>query len=108
MEWLDGRYVLDTLAGKGGMAEVWRAYDRVLRRTVAVKVLSHRPALDTTSSTQIRREALTAAKLCHPNIAGVYDYGETVENGRLQPFLVLEYVDGPTLAGRIAENGPLT
>lgn len=106
MRCLSGRYVLEDQVGRGGMAEVWRAHDRVLRRTVAVKVMSRELAAEAAPE-QMRQEALHSARLCHPHIAGVYDYGETVENGTRLPFLVMEYVDGPTLAGRLAE-GPLS
>jgi hypothetical protein len=103
---LAGRYRLDEPVGRGGMAVVWRAYDEVLRRTVAVKVLSasrtERPPEDA-----VRREAMTAARLCHPRVAGIYDYGETEHDGRRQPFLVMEYVDGPTLAAHITDIGAL-
>ncbi|GGL07502.1 serine/threonine-protein kinase [Mangrovihabitans endophyticus] len=107
MRRLGGRYELDKPVGKGGMAVVWRAHDRVLRRTVAVKVLSPELASDGASSEVVHREALSAAQLCHPHIAGVHDYGEAEQDGRQVPFLVMEFVDGPTLATRIARDGAL-
>ena len=108
MRVLGDRYVLDTRVGRGGMAEVWRAHDDVLGRTVAVKLLAMRLVSDSHGVAQIRREALTAAKLCHPHIAGVHDYGEAVLGGQRLPYVVMEYVDGPTLAKQIADGGALS
>jgi serine/threonine-protein kinase len=102
MQWLNDRYRLDTLIGRGGMAVVWRAYDAVLRRVVAVKMLPDR-SVDARSRRRLRDEAHAAARLSHPAIANVYDYGEAwVGWRRRTPFLVMEYVDGPTLADRLA------
>jgi eukaryotic-like serine/threonine-protein kinase len=50
---------------------------------------------------------MTAARLCHPRVAGIHDYGETEHDGRRQPFLAMEYVDGPTLAAHITDIGAL-
>jgi serine/threonine-protein kinase len=104
---LGARYRLEAAVGRGGMATVWRARDLVLRRTVAVKVLSPELATDAALVDAIRQEARSAAGLSHPHIAGVHDYGEAGEGDRREPFVVMEYVDGPTLAARIADNGPL-
>ncbi|GAA3939379.1 serine/threonine-protein kinase [Actinoplanes auranticolor] len=106
MPLLAGRYRLDRPVGRGGMAVVWRAHDQVLRRTVAVKVLSAELGEDPPEDA-VRKEAMIAARLCHPHIAAVHDYGETLSDGRRQPFLVMEFVDGPTLAARITDAGPL-
>ncbi|MEU8230442.1 protein kinase [Actinoplanes sp. NPDC048967] len=106
MSLLAGRYRLDRPVGRGGMATVWRAHDQVLRRTVAVKVLAAGLSEDPPEDA-VRQEAMIAARLCHPHIAAVHDYGETLSDGRRQPFLVMEFVDGPTLAARITEAGPL-
>ncbi|MFY1705197.1 protein kinase domain-containing protein [Micromonospora sp. WMMA1923] len=108
MQLLGGRYQLVEPVGEGGMAVVWRAYDRVLRRTVAVKLLVPRLAADQRFRDRVRQEAYAAAQLNHPHIAGVYDYGET-RHGRHRrvPYLVLEFVDGGTLADRLRDSGPL-
>jgi serine/threonine-protein kinase len=92
--------------GHGGMSVVWRARDTVLERTVAVKVLAGRHAQDPESRKRIRDEARAAAMLSHPNIAHVYDYGESDENGLCTPYVVMELVRGGTLQQRLAA-GPL-
>lgn len=107
MQLLAGRYRLDGPVGSGGMAVVHRAYDIVLRRTVAIKMLRPEHSADADFRAAVRREALAAAQLSHPNIANVYDYGETGDDGTRQPFLVLEFVTGGTLATRLARQGPL-
>ncbi|MGH2766612.1 MAG: protein kinase domain-containing protein, partial [Actinomycetota bacterium] len=73
---LAGRYEIETLLGQGGMARVFRGTDRVLGRTVAVKVLSPQFAGDEQFVTRFRREAQAAAGLNHPNIVSVYDTGD--------------------------------
>lgn len=100
---LAGRYRLVERLGAGGMSVVWRAYDEVLGRRVAVKVLSSAYAADPTFRAGIRREARAAARLSHPNITNVYDYGEAVgEHGEPVPFVVMELVEGHSLAQRLA------
>lgn len=106
MRWLNDRYRLDAPVGRGGMAVVWRGYDAVLRRVVAVKMLPDL-ADDDRSHERLRAEALAAAQLSHACVASVYDYGEAPAGWRRKaPFLVMEYVDGQTLAARLA-SGPL-
>jgi eukaryotic-like serine/threonine-protein kinase len=97
-----GRYELDRLLGRGGMAAVWRARDRRLERPVAIKVLSDTLACDSGYLARFEREARVAAGLTHPNLIRIYDYG--AERGR--PFLVMEYVDGGDLAARLAAGRP--
>jgi serine/threonine-protein kinase len=103
---LGGRYRLISQVGIGGMAVVWQAYDDVLARTVAVKVLAAHSAGAPQSRDRIRREAQAAAALSHPNIAQVYDYGETEIAGEVIPYVVMELVRGGTLHKRLAE-GPV-
>jgi serine/threonine-protein kinase len=104
---LDGRYRLDEELGAGGMSVVWRAFDTVLGRTVAVKLLSADLAADEAASERIRAEAQAIARLAHPNIATVHDFGESVgPDGTRVPYVVLELLDGETLADRL-ESGPL-
>jgi len=98
---LGGRYTLLDELGSGGMAVVWRARDEVLGRTVAVKLLAGRYAGDPQSRARIRDEARAAATLSHPHIAQVYDYGESDENGRCIPYVVMELVHGITLQQRV-------
>ncbi|MFK3984161.1 protein kinase [Micromonospora sp. NPDC050397] len=101
-ELLGGRYRLVERLGAGGMSVVWRGYDEVLGRQVAVKVLASRLADDRAFRRQIRVEAQAAARLVHPHITGVYDYGESVTDGLTVPYVVMELVDGDSLASRLA------
>jgi serine/threonine-protein kinase len=104
---LGGRYRLEDQIGTGGMSVVWRATDEVLRRPVAVKVLAGRLATDAGARLRIQAEARSAARLAHPHVCGVFDFGEsTDESGRAEPFVVMELLRGPTLSQRIAD-GPL-
>src|SRR6266545_4853855 len=96
---LDGRYRLIERLGHGGMATVWRGYDERLSRTVAVKVLDGPLLHDAAARTQILLEARALARLTHPHIAHVYDSGST---GDGVPYLVMELVDGPSLASVLA------
>ncbi|MGH2657282.1 MAG: Stk1 family PASTA domain-containing Ser/Thr kinase [Actinomycetota bacterium] len=100
---LAGRYEIASLLGQGGMARVFRGTDRVLDRTVAVKVLSPQFADDDQFVARFRREAQAAAGLNHPNIVGVYDTGD---QGDVH-FIVMEYVEGRTLRDVIRGDGPL-
>jgi serine/threonine protein kinase len=103
---LADRYRLVERLGLGGMSVVWRAYDEVLGRQVAVKMLNGSYATDGTFRGLIRAEARAAARLSHPHVTNIYDYGEWVRpEGRL-PFVVMELVEGPTLSQRLA-RGPL-
>ncbi|TJZ56776.1 serine/threonine protein kinase [Streptomyces piniterrae] len=102
-ELLADRYRLATPLGSGGMGQVWRARDEVLGRAVAVKVVS-RPA-DETTRERLVCEARAAARLSHPGIVAVFDVDETTD-GRL--FLVMELVEGRSLAQILREAGPLS
>jgi eukaryotic-like serine/threonine-protein kinase len=104
---LGDRYRLVERLGTGGMSVVWRAYDEVLSRQVAVKVLAAKLAEDPESRQMIRAEAQAAARLSHPHVTGVYDYGEsTTDDGSPVPYVVMELVDGRTLEDRLS-RGPL-
>ncbi|MEU8657867.1 serine/threonine-protein kinase [Actinoplanes philippinensis] len=103
---LGGRYRLQNELGRGGMAVVWRAQDEVLDRPVAVKVLAGRYAGDDRFRARILHEARTAATLSHPNIAQIYDFGESAEDGDPVPYVVMELINGPTLQQRIS-RGPI-
>lgn len=91
------RFALEGQIGSGGMASVWRARDRVLERTVAVKRLHPHVAADPESAARFEREALLAASLSHPGVVTVYDAGRD-EQG---PYIVMEHVEGETLADLI-------
>jgi eukaryotic-like serine/threonine-protein kinase len=94
-----GRYRIEALIGAGGMGEVYRARDTQLGRTVAVKVLGQQ-ASDMHVRERFEREATAIARLIHPHICRLYDIGRDGETS----FLVMEYLEGETLANRIARE----
>ena len=97
------RYELQELIGGGGMADVYKAQDKLLDRAVAVKILHQQYANDAEFVEKFRREATAAAKLAHLNIVNIYDVGE---DGGSQ-YIVMEYVSGPTLKEVIQQKGCL-
>jgi tRNA A-37 threonylcarbamoyl transferase component Bud32/uncharacterized membrane protein YeaQ/YmgE (transglycosylase-associated protein family) len=101
-----GRYELGELLGRGGMAEVRRAVDHRLGRSVAVKQLRTDLARDPTFQAQFRREAQSAAGLNHPTIVAVYDTGEEIDplTGVGIPYIVMELVEGPTLRDVLSDG----
>jgi serine/threonine-protein kinase len=100
---LGGRYRVEARIGAGGMAEVYRGLDTTLNRTVAIKVLKAPFASDQSFVERFRREAQAAARLNHPNVVSVYDTG--ADNGT--NYIVMEYVEGRTLADFISRGGRL-
>jgi serine/threonine protein kinase len=100
-ELIGTRYRLDTVAGTGGMATVWRAHDERLQRPVAIKVISDALANDPAAVARFAREARTHAGIQHPNLVNVYDYSVTAA----QPYLVMEYIAGSTLSERLDRGG---
>ncbi|MFE1769695.1 protein kinase [Streptomyces sp. NPDC059008] len=103
---LGERYELVEQLGQGGMGTVYRAVDRRLRRTVAVKTLSAELALQPEFLARFQREAHAAAALNHPGVATVHDVGEDAGGGSAEPYLVMEYVAGRTL-GQVLKDGAL-
>ncbi|MFC4014221.1 protein kinase [Nonomuraea purpurea] len=103
---LSERYELLQPLGRGGMGVVYRARDRELERIVAVKVLPAQMLRDEDFRARFRREARAAAGLSHPNIATVYDIGEDTEDGEPVPYLVMELVEGGTLADLLRQAPP--
>ncbi len=101
---LGGRYRLDRIAGHGGMATVFAALDTVLEREVAIKLLQHRRDESGVLHERFRREALAAAKIVHPNVVTVHDVGQNDEG---RPYIVMDFVDGPSLAAVIERDGAL-
>ncbi len=100
-----GRYQLGELLGRGGMAEVRKATDTRLGRVVAVKRLRTDLATDATFQARFRREAQSSASLNHPAIVAVYDTGEErTPDGVVQPYIVMEYVEGRTLRDVLREG----
>jgi serine/threonine-protein kinase len=101
---LGGRYELDGVVGRGGMAEVYRARDIRLDRIVAIKTLRDDLARDPTFQARFRREAQSAASLNHPSIIAVYDTGEDMVGPLTVPYIVMEYVDGRTLRDLLRDD----
>ena len=100
---LGGRYELEEKIGSGGMAEVYKAHDRLLARPVAIKILHEAYRSDMEFIERFHREAKSAARLSHPNIVSIYDVG-VVGNDH---YIVMEYVHGNTLKKKIQDEGPL-
>ena len=98
---LAGRYRVEDELGRGGMAKVYRGQDTVLSRTVAIKILAPQYADDPNFVTRFRREAQAAARLSNPHVVSVFDTGS--EDG--VHYIVMEYVEGRTLADYLAGGG---
>lgn len=104
---LGGRYRLVERLGAGGMSVVWRGYDEALGRPVAIKLLTAERLAHAGSRERIRTEARAAARLSHPHITSVHDYGEAhTGSGPPTPYVVMELLSGSTLADRL-RDGPL-
>ncbi|MFI6662679.1 serine/threonine-protein kinase [Streptomyces sp. NPDC050523] len=102
-----GRYLLHDILGRGGMGTVWRAHDQLLDRPVAAKELHIATAGDEDHRVRVRRtirEARAVARVPHPHVVGVHDLVESED----QLWIVMEFIEGSSLAHRIAETGPLT
>jgi serine/threonine protein kinase len=97
-----GRYRIENRLGAGGMSTVYLATDSVLERAVAVKLLAEHLAEDADFVARFRREALSAARLQHPNIVQVFDSGRDPDSQR--HYIVMEYVDGPSCADLLREH----
>jgi len=100
-----GRYLIERRLGAGGMSTVFMARDTVLERPVAVKLLAEHLADDEAFVYRFRREALSAARLQHPNIVQVFDSGQDTNTER--HYIVMEYVDGPSAADMLRERKQL-
>ncbi len=100
---LGGRYRIGDAIAAGGMGAVYKAQDERLNRTVVVKILREHLAGDPRFVERFRREARAVASLSHPNIAGIFDYGE--DEGR--HFIVMEFAEGSDLSDVIRHRGPL-
>ncbi|GLW09339.1 hypothetical protein Misp01_44680 [Microtetraspora sp. NBRC 13810] len=106
MRILSGRYELLESLGQGGMGDVYRARDLELERSVAVKVLPSQFVRHPEFRTRFRREARAAAGLTHPGIAMIHDIGEDTGGEQPTPYLVMELIEGRTLAEVLQERGP--
>jgi len=107
---IGGRYRLDEVIGRGGMSTVYKAFDTVLERPVAIKLMHREIATDSDQLERFRREARAVAQLNHPHVVSVIDAGEEpLEDGDDEgtPYIVLEYVAGETLKSVIRRGGPL-
>lgn len=102
---LEGRYQVRRLIARGGTATVYEGLDERLERPVALKIMHPHVADDPSFVARARREAKSAARLHHPNVVAVLDQGHTAD-GVL--YLILEYVDGPTLRDVVAHEAPMT
>jgi hypothetical protein len=102
------RYRLVEKLGAGGMSVVWRGFDEILGRQVAVKVLSPELAGDAAFRDRLRQEALAAARLCHPHITGIFDFGESPLSVAVTvPYVVMELNDGESVATRLHRQGAM-
>jgi hypothetical protein len=117
---IGGRYRLDAEIGRGGMSTVYRAFDTVLERPVAIKLMHREIAADSDQLERFRREARSVAQLNHPHVVTVIDAGEEPSGDGTHPgagggtatevgtpYIVLEYVDGETLKQVIRREGPM-
>jgi len=100
------RYKLGRRLGVGGMATVQLAFDTRLERNVAVKLLAEHLAQDTNFVSRFRREALAAARLVHPNIVQVFDFG--LDDVTARNYIVMEFVDGESCAEILRDHGPMS
>src|SRR5262249_23659259 len=104
---LDGKYEIEELCGRGGMGAVYRATHVGTGRRVAVKVIAPELAGDGEFIERFRREAKTIGLLRHPNIVNVTDFGVTGAGGETAAYLVMEYLEGLTLAERLKDRRPM-
>lgn len=100
---LDGRYEIERLLGRGGMADVYLARQLRVGRRCALKVIRPERLADPDARARFEREAALSARLSHPNLCHIYDYGVTTDG---LPFLAMEWLQGETLASVLA-RGPL-
>ena len=108
---IGGRYRIDAEIGRGGMSTVYRAFDTVLERPVAIKLMHREIAADSDQLERFRREARSVAQLNHPHVVTVIDAGEEPSPDAAgevgTPYIVLEYIDGETLKDVIRREAPL-
>jgi serine/threonine protein kinase len=107
MDTLDNKYQIEELLGKGGMGAVYRATHLGTKRTVAVKVIHPQLSAHDQFVARFRREAEAAGRLRHPNVVDVTDFGIAHTSNGPVAYLVMEYLDGCTLAEIVAEEGAL-
>lgn len=105
---LGNRYEVIEKIGDGGMAEVYRAHCHVLDRDVAIKMLKQDFVHDEDFVKKFKRESLSAASLNHPNIVNIFDIGEEMIDRKIRYYIVMEYINGPTLKDTIKRQGRLS
>ncbi len=98
------RFQIETVLGRGGMGMVYQAQHTILKRQVALKVIHKNLIIDQTIAARFRREARAASRIEHPNITSIFDFGYTDDG---YPYLVMEYIQGPTLAEVLTRLGPM-
>src|SRR5437588_6085566 len=101
-----GKYEIHELLGRGGMAEVWKAFDSQLKRFVAIKILRADLQADPSFVSRFEREAQAIASLHHPNIVQIYDFSLARPSEAESPafYMVMNYVEGQTMAGFIRSS----
>ncbi|MCC6744106.1 MAG: protein kinase, partial [Acidobacteria bacterium] len=102
---IDGKYRIDRLIGQGGMGVVYRATQISLERAVALKVLTSALVIDEGARQRFEREAVAMARLKHPNIVSIYDFGVSTDAGA---YFVMEMLDGRSLADELRARGRLS
>src|ERR1044072_6309850 len=107
LELLDNKYQIEQLLGQGGMGAVYRATHLGTRRTVAVKVIQPQLSAHDQFVARFRREAEAAGRLRHPNVVDVTDFGLAQTADGPVAYLVMEYLDGCSLADIVSEEGAL-
>ncbi len=100
----DGKYEIQSLLGQGGMSAVFKAKNLVLNRTVAIKILLGNRNLNEQSLMRFQQEARAASQLDHPNIVKVHDFSVSIDHA---PYMVMDYVEGNSIAEIIAAEGQL-
>jgi len=98
------KYQILTMVGKGGMSAVYKAYDKNLRRNVAVKVLCYKRKMDKKARARFVQEGIALSKLDHPNLIKIYEFGDA---DSAEPFLVMDFVEGIALSDVMASKKPL-
>ncbi len=101
---VDGRYVVESLLGAGGMGAVYRAHQKTMNRDIALKVLKHELSSDPQIVKRFLREVQVVSVLRHPNTIMVYDFGQTPEN---LLYIAMEYLEGAELSGKLKKAGAL-
>lgn len=104
-ELIGGKFLVESLIGDGGMSVVYRAVQQGINRPVAIKILRDELCDDEANCKRFQREAKSVSRLTHPNLVAIHDVG-TLETG--QPYMVMEFLAGKSLAETLAQEGPLS